>query len=356
MKKNHSIRFLFISFFLISISIMCAVIFSTVGPKTWHALQQVQLRYIFLSFLLGLLANIFDSNRIQILCHALGYHLSFWEGLKAIFAYNFLANITPSALGGEPILIYTLTEKTDMDSQKATTIAIVRGVLLLLFIAVGGSIILFFNREYLQIPFMKILFDYVSILFLLIVGVSVYSYFFLDTVRSLLEKIIGFFQKYRLFQKYHTPQIWVKHIETWIEEFISSFKYLFQQKKSDIVYAGFFTLLSMIANYSIVYVLLKGLRYDFSFLKIVAIQIVLYFFLYLTPTPGGSGFAEGGFYLLFYNFIPKHLIGIILILWRFFIAYLWVFVGWVIIIKRFGFKGLEEIRQELSEPTNNSAI
>lgn len=353
MKKKYSIRFLFISFFLISISIIATILLFTVGPKTWHALQQIQLRYIFLSFLLGLTANIFDSFRIQILCHALGYHLPFWQGLKAVFAYNFLANITPSALGGEPILIYTLIEKTDMDTHQATAITIVRGVLSLFFIAAGGFIILYFHREYLQIPFMKILFDYVSILFLLIVGISIYSYFYLDKVRSLLEKIIGFSQKYRLFQKHPTPQLYVKHIEIWIEDFISSFKYLFQQKKSDILYAGFFTILSMLANYSIVYVLFKGLQYDFPFLKILAIQIVLYFFLYLTPTPGGSGFAEGGFYLFFYNFIPKHLIGIVLILWRFFIAYLWVFLGWVVIIRQFGFKGLEEIQQKISEPQKN---
>ncbi len=347
MKKKYSIRFLFISFFFISVSIIGAVLFFTVGPKTWEALQQIKFRYIFLSFLLGLIANSFDTIRIKILSSAFDYHLSFWEGLKAVFAYHFLANITPSAMGGEPVLIYMLTEKTGMNTKKATTIAIVRGVLLLFIIALGGSIILFFHREYLKIPFMKVLFDYIAVLLVVIAAVILYSFYNLAKVRALLEWIISFLQHYKLFQRHSTPQLWIKHIEMWVAEFISSFKYLFQQKKMSLINTGVFTLLSMFANYSIIYILIKGLRFDLSLLKVLAIQIILYFVLYLTPTPGGSGFAEGGFYLLFYNFIPKHLIGILLILWRFFIAYLWVLVGWIVIIKGFGFRGLEEIKEKI---------
>jgi len=347
MPRKYSTRFLFIISFLISVSILGAILFFTVGPKTWDALQHIHFRYIFFSFVLGLLSNCFDSIRIQILCQAFGYHLPFWEGLKAIFAYNFLANITPSAMGGEPVLIYILTEKTGMDTEKATTIAIMRGILLILILAIGGPIILFFHREYLKTSLTKSLFDYVAILFLIIIGIIVYGFFNLNKLRSLLEKIIGFFQRYRLFQRYPNPHIWERHIFSWLEEFISSFKYLFKYKKISIIYTSLFTVLTLFANYSIAYVLIRGLGHDIHLLKVLAIQIILYFLLYLTPTPGGSGFAEGGFYLLFYSFVPKHLIGILLILWRFFIAYLWVIVGWFVIFKSLGFKGLEEIKEKI---------
>ncbi|MGA1865009.1 MAG: lysylphosphatidylglycerol synthase transmembrane domain-containing protein [bacterium] len=347
MKKKYSTRFLFIVSFVISISILGAILFFTVGPKTWEALQQIHLRYIFLSFILGLLFNSFDSVRIKILCRAFGYHLPFWEGLKTVFAYNFLANVTPSAMGGEPILIYKLIEKTGMDTEKATTIAIVRGILLILIISICGPAILFFHREYLKTSLLKHLFDYVSILFLIIIGIIIYGFFNLNKLHSLLERIIGFFQKYRLFRKHTNPQDWARHVFNWLEKFIASFKYLFQHQKVSIIYTAFFTILTLFANYSIAYVLIKGLGYDIDFLEVLSIQIILYFLLYLTPTPGGSGFAEGGFYLLFYNLIPQHLIGILLVLWRFFIAYLWVIAGWFVIIKGFGFKGLEEIKEKI---------
>ena len=345
--KRYSTRFLFIISVLISISILGAILFFTVGPKTLEALHQVHFKYILFSFLLGLLANGFDSIRIQILCQAFGYHLPFWEGLKAIFAYNFLANITPSAMGGEPVMIYMLTLKTGMDTEKASTIAILRGILLILIIAIGGPVIIFFHREYLKASLMKSLFDYMAILFLIIIGITIYGFFNLNKLRSLLERGIGFFQRYRFFQRYPNPNVWARHIFNWLEAFISSFKYLFQHRKSSIIYTGFFTILNMLANYSIAYVLIRGLGHDIHFLKVLAMQIVLYFLLYLTPTPGGSGFAEGGFYLLFHNLVPTHIIGILLILWRFFIAYLWVMVGWFVIFKGLGFEGLEEIKERI---------
>ncbi|MGA1867978.1 MAG: lysylphosphatidylglycerol synthase transmembrane domain-containing protein [bacterium] len=348
MKKSRSTRFLFINFFLISAVIIGVISFLTFGPKTWDALHQIYFKYIIFSFLLGFMANCFDTLRIQILTQAFGYYFPFKEGLKAIFAYNFLANITPSALGGEPVLIYMLTDTTGMDTQKATTIAIVRGIFLILIIAIAGPLILLFEREYFEIALMRAFFDYATLIFIIIIGLGIYSYFNLDKVRSVLERIIGFFQKFKLFQKHPSPQIRVKHMEIWIEEFISCFKYLFQKKKASLLYTACFTILSQITNYSIVYILLKGMNHDINFLKVLVIQIILYFVLYVIPTPGGSGFAEGGFYLLFYNYVPKHLLGILVILWRFFIAYLWVIVGWVVILKTLGMKGLEEIKERMS--------
>jgi len=348
MRRGFSLRFLLVTSLLISVTIIGTVLFFTVGQKTWEALQHVRFRYIFLSFILGLLANCFDSMRIQTLCQAFGFHLPFWEGLKAILAYNFMANITPSAMGGEPVLIYLLIEKTGIDTHKATAVAIVRGIFLILIIAIAGPVILLFHREYLKTSLMKSLFDYMAVLFLLIVGVTIYGFLNLDKLHAMLEKVIGFFYRFRVFQRHSSPAVWIRHIYWWMEEFISSFKYLFQQRKMSIVYTGGLTVLSMLANYSVAYVLLKGLSYDIHFLKVLAIQIVLYFLLYLTPTPGGSGFAEGGFYVLFYPFVPKHLLGILLILWRFFIAYLWVLAGWVVIMRGLGLKGLEEIKQRIT--------
>ncbi|MGA1795988.1 MAG: lysylphosphatidylglycerol synthase transmembrane domain-containing protein [bacterium] len=348
MRKGLSLRFFLFASLLISVSIIGAVLFFTVGQKTWEALKEIQFRYIFLSFILGLLANCFDTMRIQTLSQAFGFHLPFWGGLKAILAYNFMANITPSAMGGEPVLIYLLIEKTGMDTHKATAVAIVRGIFLILIIAIAGPVVLLFHREYLKTSLMKSLFDYMAILFLVIVGVIIYGFLNLDKLHAMLEKVIGFLFRYRIFQRHPSPAVWIRHIYWWMEEFISSFKYLFQQKKASIVCTGGFTVLSMLANYSVAYVLLKGLSYDIHFLKVLAIQIVLYFLLYLTPTPGGSGFAEGGFYVLFYPFVPNHLLGILLILWRFFIAYLWVLAGWVVIMRGLGIKGLEEIKEKIT--------
>ena len=68
------------------------------------------------------------------------------------------------------------------------------GILLLLFIAVAGPVLLLFHREYLQNTLMRSLFDYVTVLFLIIIGIIIYSFLNLDKFRNLLEKTIRFFR------------------------------------------------------------------------------------------------------------------------------------------------------------------
>ncbi|HOV68963.1 MAG TPA: lysylphosphatidylglycerol synthase domain-containing protein, partial [Clostridia bacterium] len=62
----------------------------------------------------------------------------------------------------------------------------------------------------------------------------------------------------------------------------------------------------------------------------------VYFLLYLAvsvmPTPGGVGFAEGGFYLVFYNLFPTASIVSALLLWRGITYYLLLFAGGIAIM------------------------
>jgi len=69
----------------------------------------------------------------------------------------------------------------------------------------------------------------------------------------------------------------------------------------------------------------------------------LYFFLYFTPTPGGTGVAEGGGYLMFSSSIPTHVLGIFVILWRFFAIYVWVLIGGLLLTKTVGLDILDKI-------------
>jgi uncharacterized protein (TIRG00374 family) len=70
------------------------------------------------------------------------------------------------------------------------------------------------------------------------------------------------------------------------------------------------------------------------------LQLILSFMIYLSPTPGGSGIAEGGFSILFAAFIPRHLLGIALVLWRFFGSYLRIITGALVALKLFGIDSL----------------
>ena len=77
-------------------------------------------------------------------------------------------------------------------------------------------------------------------------------------------------------------------------------------------------------------ILIRGLNSSISIIQIISIQTVLTFVTYFAPTPGATGVAEGGFTLMFSNFVEKNDIVSLTFLWRFFTMYLGMLVGLII--------------------------
>ena len=65
-------------------------------------------------------------------------------------------------------------------------------------------------------------------------------------------------------------------------------------------------------------------------------MIFLNMLLYFTPTPGGSGIAEGGFVLLFSGTVPQGTVGIVAVCWRLIAEYIPFLIGFYYTVKVFG--------------------
>ena len=65
-------------------------------------------------------------------------------------------------------------------------------------------------------------------------------------------------------------------------------------------------------------------------------MIFLNMLLYFTPTPGGSGIAEGGFVYLFADTVPAGTVGIIAVCWRLIAEYIPFLIGFYYTVTVFG--------------------
>ena len=65
-------------------------------------------------------------------------------------------------------------------------------------------------------------------------------------------------------------------------------------------------------------------------------MIFLNMLLYFSPTPGGSGIAEGGFVLLFSSMVPAGTVGILAVSWRLFAEYIPFLIGLYFTLTIFG--------------------
>ncbi len=334
-------------FILYSIAIIFVVLGVTVGPKTFMALKQLQIRYLLAAIGLVCLMFYFDVLRLQILASALGAKLSFVYTFNSIMAYNFLSAITPALTGGEPLLVYKLREK-GIGVGKGTSIVVIRGILMIIFIAIGGPLIIYYHHELLPNLWFRRLFEGVAVFLLILILAIVYAIFSTLKAEHLVEKLLHLLDRFN-FLKSKTPKL-IQSIDSWIEELNLSMKLFFKERKWSLFCAMLCTVAFICTNYLLAYVIIKGLNCNVSLAKVFMIQFVLYFLLYFSPTPGGSGVAEGGFYVLFSPLVPNHLLGLLIILWRFFTIYLGVIWGGIIIMKDLGIDQMEDLASEKMKP------
>ncbi len=342
-----------IAFFLLySVVIILIILAATFGPNTWRAVKQLQLSYIFVALGLFCLMLYFDILRLKILAQALGTKLSFTYSLKSILAYNFLSAITPALSGGEPLLVYMLKEK-GMGVGKGTSVVVIRGILMIMFIAIGGPLIIYYHRELLPNVWFKRMFDGVALFLLVLILFILYAIFSPLLAENVVARILHLLSRFK-FLRNRTPQF-IQTIDGWIEELNYSMKLFFKQRKLSIFGATLCTIGFICASYSMAYVILKGLNFHVDLGKVFMIQFVLYFLLYFSPTPGGSGIAEGGFYVFFAPLVPQYILGILIILWRFFTIYLGVIMGGAVIVKSFGIEQMEGFAGEKIKPVLEDA-
>ena len=102
--------------------------------------------------------------------------------------------------------------------------------------------------------------------------------------------------------------------------------------------------ISLLFIYSVVPVFIKAFGIDLPLHIVMGRMCLINLVLYFTPTPGGSGVAEGGFLVLFNSLLPPGTAGVLAILWRFFCEYIPFTIGAVVTIKCFGLDILTKIR------------
>ena len=90
------------------------------------------------------------------------------------------------------------------------------------------------------------------------------------------------------------------------------------------------TCLFLLLLFSFSILLIKALGYQVPISTILAFQVVVTFFMYFAPTPGASGVAEGGYGLLFSQFVQKQDITLLILSWRLLTIYIGVVIGIIV--------------------------
>ncbi|KUG17490.1 hypothetical protein ASZ90_012809 [hydrocarbon metagenome] len=299
---------------LMSLASIIFILYYTDADISWELISRVNGWFLFLAVALHVLSWMLYALRLKLLASMAGHQIAFPLSFRCTLASNFLAAITPSSAGGEPLRIKVLADD-GMSYGAATAVVISERLLdsiffltsLAFFLMVSG----FFAGFGLKVGAIFLLFLLVSLAFLrqLIIRPK--------RVARLMEWI----------KKKTGNRAIVLTIEREIWLFRDAGIQLAKETMRCLPVLVVMTALIWFSDFLVPSALLAGMAQDPSILLSVTAQNILAILSLLPLTPGASGIAELGMSYLYSTFVSPALLLPLIVLWRLITYFLNIVIG-----------------------------
>ncbi len=268
---------------------------------------------------------LFDGLRLFAILKTLESNISFFAIYKLVFINLFISNITPLASGGGFAQVYFLQHK-GVPLGKSSAATLIRTLLATTMLFIGAPLILFSNEGMMSLIPGDSVFYYLGAF----IGIYFLFFYFIVFKNKLLKKLIyqilSFLKSKRIISEKRYKKT-LRFLFDNLEVFINNLILFIYGKKLYVFLSTLFTIIFLLLEFSFSYLLLTGMGYDVSFFYTITLQIVVVFLMYFAPTPGASGFAEGGYSLLFRQIVTKNDVFPLIFYWRFFTKYIGMLIG-----------------------------
>ncbi len=306
----------------------CIFFFTTTGDSV-KALQSFRAEFFLLAVALVLLDFLLGGLRIYVFfTKEILKRVSLLDCIKANLANIFVAAVTPSNTGGGPAQLYILNRR-GVPLSGAISVSLINFFSSMFFFFLGFVIVFYFTDGGMFARGLAYLIRYSFLVFSLVSLLAVFavikpeSLSFLFKIFSLLTKIV--WRKDKEKQKAMSDKLkdQVVQLRFYLRHFF--------HKEKLILFVSFLLTIAIYCNkYFIAFVILRGLGLDVNLMQVMYLQIIQFFILYFSPTPGASGIAEVSSVSLMSAIVPTGYLPVFAVLWRFFITYLGVACGaWI---------------------------
>jgi uncharacterized protein (TIRG00374 family) len=268
-------------------------------------------KYLFLSLCTLLFFHTFDNLRIFIIARTIGLNYPFLYGYVITLINSFGATVTPYFLGGELLLFYTL-KRVGGEVYQIMYIVTLKSIAGIFFYVI---FLPFTVHSLLNNP--KEAKEIIFLLFLIIL---------LTTILFTLWKLI-----FKKGLEFINKEI-LRSIKHTVSKYLTICKSFFKQKKKIFLIIFMFTLFMYNSLLLTGVFLVKAFNEKAFIKKIFLAQLPLFYAIFMSPTPGGSGIGEIGALSIFDNFIGADFLGIFAILWRIITQYLSAIIGGILFL------------------------
>ena len=271
---------------------------------------------------------IFDGLRLYYILKTLECEIDFKSIFKLVFVNLFISNVTPLATGGGFIQVYFLNKK-GISLGDATAATTIRTVIATVTVFVTAPLVLFTGDTIEAGVALNRIILYMSIFAFLYFSIFYVIIFKNKLIKRIVYNILIFLRHKNLINHDRFKSV-SKFLFKEINIFGKGLSSFFKGNKLYVFSSIFFAMLFLLAELSFTVLLMKGMGYDPAYWPVVLSQLVVLFFMYFAPTPGATGIAEGGFSLVFANYVQKTDMFALIFNWRFFTKYIGIIIGVII--------------------------
>jgi len=312
---------------LISIISIIVIFKLTETGFTWAIISQADLSMLLLAFFLHFLFWLFWAVRLKLLASFLSQKIPFGYALEATIASTFLAAITPSSAGGEPLRIKMLVDK-GASVGSATAIVLAERLLDAIFFVSALPVFLLISGFSTKFGF-----EVCLVFFAFLVVFMVFLYLLLNKPERIDRFTSRLYSVFKRFLSEDKAERAYNYIKSEIWKFRDAVVELAKNSTKQLAIVMFITFLIWISEFLVPSAILVGLMEDPAILLSVTSQLILVILSLIPITPGSSGIAEMGMWTLYSKFVPRHVLGVLVALWRMITYYSNIVVGFVVNLK-----------------------
>ena len=329
--KKHIIKG-FRLFVLLSLLGFATIFFFTTTSESLQALHSFKAEFLLLAFFLVLVDFFLGGLRIYVFfTKEILKRIHLLDCVKANLANIFVAAVTPFNTGGGPAQLYILNRR-GVTLSGAMSVGVINFFSSLLFFLLTFLVVFFFTKEGMFARGLTYLIRYSFLVFSLVSIMGVFLLIKPESLR-LLFKIFSRIAKVIWKKDQEKQKRITEKFKDQVVQLRFYLQHFFHKEKLILLSSFLLTILLYFNKYLIAYVIIKGLGLDVNFMQVMYLQIIQFFILYFSPTPGASGIAEISSVSLMSTIIPTGYLPVFAILWRFFVTYVGVTLGGWITLK-----------------------
>ena len=330
-EKQKTVKLWMVASILLSIIFIVIILYLTVKPSDIELIKQINIKYEYfgLAILINFTSWCLWGKRLQILSNAADkkVHIKWWESTKIVMANLFLAGITPSMAGGEPVRIYLLN-KDGMSVGSSTASVLGERLLDAIFLLICVPFAFFVFKDRIDNNTLSFGLTVGIFIFLIAIFLFLYAIKRPDKTKRLLIWINSKIQRFS--KKKEKESKVIKRISKEVDNFQISMMVFLKDKRSAFIKAGILTVIMWLTAWLTPSAILLGLGLDHYVIPSMAAQVFLIIIIMMPTTPGAAGVTEGGVWLLYSVILTSeslYLLGVFVVLFRFITYHMNLIVG-----------------------------